>query len=76
MKPSLRIPLTAIALASLATLAACNKPADKAAASKPAAEAGKPAEKTISGLPTEKDQVSYMVGMALGKQLAPIKEAC
>jgi FKBP-type peptidyl-prolyl cis-trans isomerase FkpA len=58
-------------------VAACNKPGDKSAdAAKPAdkpAEAGTDGAKPIPGLPTEKDQVSYMVGMALARQLQPMK---
>jgi FKBP-type peptidyl-prolyl cis-trans isomerase FkpA len=64
----------AVLAASLAlALAACNKPGSETA--KPAAEAaaGAPAT-TIAGLPTQKDQDSYMVGMALGKQLEPMKD--
>jgi len=65
----------AVLAASLAlALAACNKPGSETA--KPAASneaAGAPAT-TIAGLPTQKDQDSYMVGMALGKQLEPMKD--
>jgi FKBP-type peptidyl-prolyl cis-trans isomerase len=65
----------AVLAASLAlALAACNKPGSETA--KPAASneaAGAPAN-TIAGLPTQKDQDSYMVGMALGKQLEPMKD--
>lgn len=68
-----RVPLTLLAASSLAlALAACNKPATDNA--KPAAEnEAKPAN-AIPGLPTQKDQDSYMVGMALGKQLDPMKD--
>jgi FKBP-type peptidyl-prolyl cis-trans isomerase FkpA/FKBP-type peptidyl-prolyl cis-trans isomerase FklB len=63
-----------LSAALVATLAAgCNKPADKAAAAKPA-ETKAGAANAVPGLPTEKDQVSYMVGMALAKQLEPMKE--
>lgn len=65
----------AIAATGLAlALAACNKPAANDAA-KPAAEAkaSLPAG-NVPGLSTEKDQDSYMVGMALGKQLLPMKD--
>ena len=63
----------AVLAASLAlALAACTKPGSETA--KPAAEsAGAPAT-TLAGLPTQKDQDSYMVGMALGKQLEPMKD--
>lgn len=74
MKSSLRIPLTALALASLSVLVACKpgaKPADKPAAS---AAAKSDTAVAIAGLPTEKDQVSYMIGMDLGKSFEPIKD--
>jgi len=67
------------AVLSAALLAAfavgCDKPGAKPAAdtAKPAADA-KDATTAVPGLPTEKDQVSYMVGMALAKQLEPMKE--
>ena len=66
-------PLTlAVAAASCAlVLAACN-PSPKApdgadAAAKPDAAA------KIPGLATEKEQVSYMIGMDIGKSLEPMK---
>ena len=75
MKSSLRIPLTVLALASATVLAtACKpgeKPADKAAA---ATDAKSDTTTKIAGLPTEKDQVSYMIGMDLGKSFEPIKD--
>jgi FKBP-type peptidyl-prolyl cis-trans isomerase FkpA/FKBP-type peptidyl-prolyl cis-trans isomerase FklB len=77
MRSSLRIPLTALALASLAMLAAgCDKSGDKSAKADTTAEAkpGDKAAETIPGLATEKDQVSYMIGMAMGKQWQPIKD--
>lgn len=78
INPYLRHTALAIAVGSLALFAAgCNKSADKADADKtaPAADAGKPADgKAIAGLPTEKDRVSYMIGMGLGKSLEPIKD--
>ena len=70
-----RVTVAAVAATGLAlALAACNKPASNEAA-KPAAEAKAelPAG-NVAGLPTEKDQDSYMVGMALGKQLLPMKD--
>ena len=74
MKPSLRFPLTVLAAASLSMLAVACKPGEKAA-EKPAATAEKDASvKSIPGLPTEKDQVSYMIGMAMGKQLEMAKD--
>ena len=74
MKPSLRIPLTLLVAASLSVLAVGCKPGDKSA-EKPAASADKDATiKSIPELPTEKDQVSYMIGMAMGKQLEMAKD--
>ena len=68
---------TAIAVATVLALGACDKTAQKPAAdaAKPA-EAGKDAEgkPTYAGLPTEKEQVSYTIGLAMGKQLAEIKD--
>jgi FKBP-type peptidyl-prolyl cis-trans isomerase FkpA/FKBP-type peptidyl-prolyl cis-trans isomerase FklB len=64
-----------LTLAAVALVAGCNKTADKAAADKTApAAASTAAGATIAGLPTDKDQVSYMVGMALAKQLEPMKD--
>jgi len=74
MKPFLRVPLVALAAASLTLLAAGCKPSDKGA-DKPAAPAEtSTATKPIPGLPTEKDQVSYMIGMAMAKQLDLAKD--
>lgn len=74
MKPFARS--TVLAVATLLALSACkgeNKPVD---VSSGAAEAGKAAtDKTgYPGLPTEKEQVSYTIGMAMGKQLSEIKD--
>lgn len=70
-----RVSLAVLAASGLAlALAGCNKPASDT--EKPAAETqaqGAPAN-AIPGLPTQKDQDSYMVGMALGKQLDPMKD--
>ena len=78
MKPVVRA--TAVAVATLLALAACDKTAQKPAedAAK-SAEAGKDAaaadgKATYPGLPTEKEQISYTIGMAMGKQLAEIKD--
>ena len=74
MKPYLRVPMIALAAASLTVLAVACKPADKAA-DKTAATTEQPAAgKAIPGLPTEKDQVSYMIGMAMAKQLDLAKD--
>jgi FKBP-type peptidyl-prolyl cis-trans isomerase len=63
-----------LAVSGLAlALAACNnKPASENA--KPAEPQAQAAANAIPGLPTQKDQDSYMVGMALGKQLEPMKD--
>jgi FKBP-type peptidyl-prolyl cis-trans isomerase FkpA/FKBP-type peptidyl-prolyl cis-trans isomerase FklB len=73
MKPFLRIPMIALAAASLTVLAVACKPGDKTA-EKPATTAGTSTTKPIPGLPTEKDQVSYMIGMAMAKQLDLAKD--
>ena len=77
MKSHLRTTAAAAMLSSIALLAACNKPADKAdkADAKPAAEgeAESATAAKIAGLPTEKEQASYMIGMRMAKQLEQIK---
>lgn len=69
--------VTAIALATTFALSACKpqpKPAD-AARTDASAESGKDADKAkYPGLPTEKEQISYTIGMAMGKQLEEIKD--
>jgi len=73
MKSKSRSILAVTLLAALAA-AGCNK------AEKPASDAAKKTDATaakgdqIVGLPTEKDQVSYMIGMAMAKQLTPMKD--
>ena len=67
---------TALTVAMMLALSACKaeqKPVNVAADK---AEAGKAAtDKTgIPGLPNEKEQVSYTIGMAMGKQLSEIKD--
>lgn len=67
----------AVATASCALALAACKPIDKdAAAGDAKADAGKKTDGTekIEGLPTEKQQVSYMIGMDIGKSLKPMKE--
>ncbi len=73
MKPFLRTPLILFAAASLTVLAVGCKPAQKAA-DKPASTDNTASAKAIPGLPTEKDQVSYMIGMAMAKQLEATKD--
>ena len=75
----LRSGATALALASLTLfVAACNKPGDKdkTDTAKPADAAAKTdaAAKKYPGLATEKEQASYMVGMAMARQLEPMKD--
>lgn len=69
---------TVIALASTLALAACDKAAQKPAAADAAktAEADKDAagKTAYPGLPTEKEQISYTIGLAMGKQLGEIKD--
>jgi len=68
---------TAVCMLALsALLAAGCKPGDKSATDKTAATATDKADATSKypGLATEKDQASYMVGMALAKQLEPMKD--
>ena len=67
----------AVATASCALALAACKPIDKdAAAGDAKADAGKKTDGAdkIDGLPTEKQQVSYMIGMDIGKSLKPMKE--
>ena len=68
----------AVATASCALALAACKPIDKNAAAGDAKtdEAGKKTDGAdkIAGLPTEKEQVSYMIGMDIGKSLKPMKD--
>ncbi len=75
MKSSRNLTLAVAVAASVLALGAC-KPIDKDAKSgdgKTAASTGAAAN-AIPGLPTEKEQVSYMIGMDIGKTLKPIKD--
>lgn len=81
MRKSPRLPLTVLAVALLAVTAAGCKPGDKTDAAAKSADTSADAKTDdadagdkIPGLPTEKDQVSYMIGMAQGKQLEPVKD--
>ncbi len=73
MKSTVRA--TTLAIAAVLALSACNKPGAKADVATPAAgdKAAADAAK-FPGLPTEKEQISYAIGMAMGKQLAEIKD--
>lgn len=70
-----RVALVA-AFVSLAVAAGCQPQAEKAgeAANKPAAASAQQDPDAIPGLATEKERVSYMVGMDLGKSLEPVKD--
>lgn len=80
MNSKFRTRAAVVSLATVALLAACNKPAGKdaaAAADAPAkteAEAKDDGSLKIAGLPTEKEQASYMIGMRMAKQLEPLKD--
>jgi FKBP-type peptidyl-prolyl cis-trans isomerase FkpA len=80
MNSKFRTRAAVLSLATVAFLAACNKPADKdaaAAADAPAkteADAKDDSGLKIAGLPTDKEQASYMIGMRMAKQLEPIKD--
>lgn len=63
---------TAVSLALVLPLAAC-KPLDKEGDKADSAAKSEPATK-IAALPTEKQQISYMIGMDIGKSLKPIRE--
>ena len=63
-----------LTLAAAAAFTAGCKPPEKTDANAPASASTSKDATQIAGLPTEKDRVSYMVGMALGKQLEPIKD--
>ncbi len=74
MNPLIRT--TALTAALLFALAAC-KAEQKPVAVTPGAADGTAAAAAANqypGLPTEKDQVSYTIGMAMGKQLTEIKD--
>jgi FKBP-type peptidyl-prolyl cis-trans isomerase FkpA len=68
----------AVATASCALALVACKPIEKDAAKGDAkadeAAAGKDGVEKIAGLPTEKQQVSYMIGMDIGKSLKPMKD--
>lgn len=76
MKLPRTLTLTVAATSCALVLAACN-PAEKGAAGTEAGAdaAAKPdAAGKIPGLATEKEQVSYTIGMEMGKSLKPIKD--
>ena len=73
-------PVLAAAIALALTAAGCDKLGDKAAtdkndtAAETATTTDAKADKAIAGLETRKQQVSYMVGMSIGKNLEGIKD--
>ena len=76
MKPSRTLTLTLAAASCALVLAACNPPDKGAAGTKAGADttAKQDAAGKIPGLATEKEQVSYMIGMDVGKSLKPMKD--
>ncbi|MEO6154640.1 MAG: FKBP-type peptidyl-prolyl cis-trans isomerase [Thermomonas sp.] len=78
MKPVARA--TALAIASVLALGACDKTAQKPADTKtdkpaePSKDVAADGKSIYPGLPTEKEQISYTIGMAMGKQLGEIKD--
>ena len=76
MKLSRPLILTAAAASCALVLAACNPSEKGTADTKAAADAAaKPdAAGKIPGLATEKEQISYTIGMEMGKSLKPIKD--
>lgn len=65
----------AVALAALAvSITACNPSGDKAKTEGKTEEAKKDEGPSIPGLPTEKDKVSYMIGLQMGKSLEQVKD--
>jgi FKBP-type peptidyl-prolyl cis-trans isomerase FkpA len=78
MKLSRNLTLAAAAATCALALAAC-KPIEKGAAAAgdkadAKADAAEGAAGKIEGLPTEKQQISYMIGMDIGKSLKPMKD--
>jgi FKBP-type peptidyl-prolyl cis-trans isomerase/predicted small secreted protein len=74
MKLSHPLTLTVAAASCALVLAACN-PTQKGAAGTDVETAAKPdADGKIAGLANDKEQVSYMIGMEMGKSLKPIKD--
>ena len=73
-------PVLAAAIALALTAAGCDKLGDKTAtdtsdaAAETATATDAKADKAIAGLETKKQQVSYMVGMSIGKNLEGIKD--
>ncbi|RYG13937.1 MAG: FKBP-type peptidyl-prolyl cis-trans isomerase [Burkholderiales bacterium] len=64
----------AAAVSSALVLAACNPPATDPAGKDATAADKEGAAGKIPGLATEKKQVSYMIGMDIGKSLKPMKD--
>jgi FKBP-type peptidyl-prolyl cis-trans isomerase FkpA len=64
----------AVLAASIALALGACKPIDKDATSAKKEDAATTATTKIAGLETDKQQVSYMIGMDLGKSMKPIKD--
>lgn len=76
MKLSRNLTLAVVTASCALAIVAC-KPIEKDAGkgdAKTDAAAAKDGADKIAGLPTEKDQVSYMIGMDIGKSLKPMKD--
>ncbi len=71
---NLLIRSSVLALATALALSACNKPTTAPADKSGDAKTQDANATKYPGLPTEKDQASYAIGMAMGKQLSEIKD--
>ncbi|MDR6842525.1 FKBP-type peptidyl-prolyl cis-trans isomerase [Pseudoxanthomonas sacheonensis] len=74
MKLSRPLTLTVAAASCALVLAACNPPQKGAAGTDAETAAKTDAAGKIPGLATDKEQVSYMIGMDIGKSLKPMKD--
>lgn len=74
MKLSRPLTFTVAAASCALVLAACNPPQKGAAGTDAETAAKTDAAGKIPGLATEKEQVSYMIGMDIGKSLKPMKD--
>jgi FKBP-type peptidyl-prolyl cis-trans isomerase len=75
MTSLMKSPLAVALAVSVMTLAVACKPIDKDAKGAEATKADdKTSETKIPGLATEKQQVSYVIGMDIGKNFKPIKD--
>jgi FKBP-type peptidyl-prolyl cis-trans isomerase FkpA len=74
MKLSRPLTLTLAAASCALVLAACNPPQKGAAGTDAETAAKTDADGKIPGLATDKEQVSYVIGMDIGKSLKPMKD--